>query len=339
MRMFSFNVRELERLSEKYTNHYDFCIQKVSALDSLSDNSLLFVNKSMGAELWEELRSHSNCLMILKCEDSVFDYDTLRKKNMVILSDNPRLDFARIFQFILDTGSEETGAVPARIGENFSKGEYVVIKNDSVIGDNVCIDDRVSIGSDVHIGNNCHIMTGAVIKDHVTLGNHCIVRENCVIGGWGFGFQRDKDEIPVRLPHIGGVVIGNYVEVGALTTIASGTFSPTRIGDYTKIDDHAHIAHNCHIGEKCYVMGGTVLCGSVKIGDRCHIAPQAGIIDGGITVGSDCTVGLGSVVKKSLADGMVVSGNPAKPLTELVEERTLHRLLKRRFHNEYLDCT
>ncbi len=332
--MFAFNISDLERLSEEYKNHYNFLINRVSTLNSISDHSLFFVNRFMDTSLWQRICERRNCLMILKKEDNDFDYNSLEKGNMVILSEYPRLDFAKIFQFVLENDSKQTTENPAKFGQNCLCGEYVVIKNDTIIGDNVRIDDRVSVGKDVHIGNHCHIMSGAVINDHVTIGNHCIIRENCVIGGWGFGFQRDENDIPIRLPHIGGVVIGSHVEVGALATIASGTFSPTKIGDYTKIDDHAHIAHNCSVGEKCYVMGGAILCGSVTVGDRCHIAPQAVIIDGGVVIGNDCTVGMGSVVKKSLSDAATVSGNPAKLLLELAKDRWLYNFLNKKFRDE-----
>lgn len=335
MENFSFYVQDIGKYAEEFRNDCDFYIYQVSALNELKENSLFFVNKAMSDILWERICKCKHCLMILKKEDNAFDYSTLKNENFVILSDNPRLDFAKIFRFVLDASSEQKIAMPTQIGKNFSRGEFVVIKENTLIGDNVRIDDRVSIGKNVNIGNCCHIMSGAVIKDNVTIGDYCIIRENCVIGGWGFGFSRDEHDVPIRLPHVGGVTIGNYVEVGALSTIVSGTFSPTIIGDYTKIDDHAHIAHNCSVGQKCYVMAGAILCGSVKIGDRCHVAPQSVIIDGGIVIGDDCTVGIGSVVKKSINESITVSGNPAKSLIELGQERLLYNFLKRRFRDEY----
>ena len=75
-----------------------------------------------------------------------------------------------------------------------------------------------------------------------------------VIGGEGFGFERDKNGNRFRFPQIGDVKIGNYVEVGANTCIDRGALSTTMIGDYTKINNLCHIAHNNVIGKECYYL-------------------------------------------------------------------------------------
>lgn len=237
---------------------------------------------------------------------------------MLIAAANPRLEYACILQYILEhTDAEDNhGSVclATSVGKNFTMGRGTIIEKNVIIGDNV------------YIGDNCIVKPGAIVNNHVTIGNHTVIRENAVIGGYGFGFERDEQGIPIRIPHVGGVVIGNYVEIGAMTTIVSGTIEPTIIDDYTKIDDHVHIAHNCHIGKGCLITACAEVSGSVKIGEFSWLGPNCSIING-ISIGKNCFVGIGAVVKKSIPDNLVVSGNPARSMEELKEEKDLNKHL------------
>lgn len=245
--------------------------------------------------------------------------------NMVISAFNPRLEYARVLQFILDYEARQnyshTECLAKSIGNNFSMGNGTIIGNNVVIGDNV------------QIGQDSLVKAGAVINNNVVIGDHTVIRENAVIGGAGFGFERDEKGIPIRLPHIGGVIIGNDVEIGALTTVASGTIEPTIIGEYTKIDDHVHIAHNCHIGKCCIITACAEISGSVKIGDNTWLGPNCSIING-INIGNKCLIGIGAVVNKSVEDNMTISGNPAKSLECIVKERKLLKMIQKNIkHN------
>ena len=87
-----------------------------------------------------------------------------------------------------------------------------------------------------------------------------------MIGQRGFGFEREIDGKPVSFPHFGSVVIGDYVEIGALNTVVAGALSDTIIGDFVKTDDHVHIAHNVSIGDKTFITACSEISGSVSIG-------------------------------------------------------------------------
>ena len=326
--MFKFYVQDLKSLSDNYNNNYDFYIENCSSLDELKNNSLIFVKKNVSAELSAKMEQLKQCLLILLPEENN-GYDKIKIKNMVIESKNPRLTFAKIFQFVLDTSAKKYTSA-AIIGKNFQQGKNVSIGYGTVIADNVRIDNNVVIGDNVHIGKNCRIMSGVIINDNVLIDEQTIIREQAVIGGWGYGFERDEQGIPIRLPHVGGVHIGRGVEVGALTTIASGTFKPTIIGNYTKIDDHVHIAHNCHIGEANVLVAFSGLAGSVTVGDRCWIGLHSAVIQG-TKIGNDCFIGMGAVVKKNIADGVTVSDNPAQTLEELALKRKIYNDLKKSY--------
>ena len=324
--MFKFYIQDLKFLSDEYSNTYDFYVENCTTLDELKNNTLIFVKKKASGELVSKLERLEQCLIILLPEEND-DYKNIKIANMVIESENPRLTFARIFQFVLNKAQKES-STPAVVGKNFQQGRNVVIGIGTVIGDDVKVDNNVTIGNNVHIGKNCRIMSGVVINDNVFIGEQTVIREQSVIGGWGYGFERDENGIPIRLPHIGGVHIGCDVEVGALSTIASGTFKPTVIGNHTKIDDHVHIAHNCHIGESNVLVAFSGLAGSVTIGDRCWIGLHSSIIQG-TKIGNDCFVGMGAVVKKNISDGVTVSNEPAQTLEELALKRRVYHNLKK----------
>jgi UDP-3-O-[3-hydroxymyristoyl] glucosamine N-acyltransferase len=151
----------------------------------------------------------------------------------------------------------------------------------------------------------------AAIHDSVVMGNKCRVKAGAVIGGDGFGFERDEHNVPVRIPHIGGVVMGDNVEVGANTVIARGTVADTVIGDHVKLDDHVFVAHNVRIGARTLVVAGAVLCGSSKIGEDCWIGASACVKEH-VKIGDGAMVGMGAMVLKDVEPKSVVIGNPSR---------------------------
>ena len=157
-------------------------------------------------------------------------------KHTFILTNNPRLTFARMLSLFFVDG--ETGQISAT----------AVVHEKAIVHPSATIKDYVHVGSGSIIGENCVIETGVVIGKNVTIGRNCLVKANSVIGQEGFGVEPDELGNNVRIPQIGGVVIGENVMIGSLTTICSGTLEPTSIADYVMIDDHVHVAHNCRIG-------------------------------------------------------------------------------------------
>ena len=70
----------------------------------------------------------------------------------------------------------------------------------------------------------------------------------------------------IRIPQVGGVIIGNNVKIDALSTVNSGTIEPTVIEDNVMIGYHVTIAHNDIIKSGCIITGGLTVAGSVTIG-------------------------------------------------------------------------
>jgi UDP-3-O-[3-hydroxymyristoyl] glucosamine N-acyltransferase len=178
-------------------------------------------------------------------------------------------------------------------------GQNVVIENGCVIGEKTVIEHNVVLHAGTRIGKNSRI------------------RSCSSIGGDGFGFERLADGTPLRFPHLGGVFIGDNVEVGSCTTIARGTLSDTVIEDNVKIDNLVHVAHNCVIRDGAFIIACAELSGGVTVGKNAWIAPNS-CTHQKITIGENSLVGLGAVVTKDVPDRCVYAGNPAKKIRSLI---------------------
>ena len=139
----------------------------------------------------------------------------------------------------------------------------------------------------------------ASICDDVIIGNHCSFFSGCAIGIDGFGYAKDKNKSWVKIPQVGKVIIGNYVDIGSNTTIDRGALGPTVIEDGVKIDNQVQIAHNCIIGSNTIIAGCTGVAGSAIIGKNCMVGGGA-MIKGHITIADDTIISGGTGIGKSI---------------------------------------
>ena len=205
-----------------------------------------------------------------------------------IIVDNPYLAYAKATQLFFEKYNENNAKIEPKIGTNVTIGKNSVINGNCVIGDNVVIHDNVSIYSCTNIGSNSIIHSGTVI------------------GSDGFGYAPKKGGWE-KIAHLGGVVIGSDVEIGANCAIDRGALGNTIIKDGVKFDNHIHIAHNVEIGENTAIAGQSGVAGSVKIGKNCQIAGKVGIV-GWLEITDNVTVMAGTLVTKSLKQPGVYSG-------------------------------
>ncbi|MCE9598166.1 MAG: UDP-3-O-(3-hydroxymyristoyl)glucosamine N-acyltransferase [Spirochaetia bacterium] len=181
----------------------------------------------------------------------------------------------------------------ATIGEATDIGNFVSIGARSVIGKNCIIEDNVSIGENVHIGDGARIGAGCVFHSGVRVGQRFVVFGNSTFGGDGFRFTF-AGGIHHKTPHIGGVVIGDDVEMGANCTIDRGTFEDTTIGNGTKFDNQVHVGHNCKIGKNVIIAGQSGVAGSTTVGDNtmiggaCAISDHVTLAPGTMVAGGTC---------------------------------------------------
>ncbi|AWA30552.1 UDP-3-O-(3-hydroxymyristoyl)glucosamine N-acyltransferase [Flavobacterium magnum] len=200
-------------------------------------------------------------------------------------------------------------------GENFYLGSFSYIGNNVRIGDNVKIYPNSFIGDNVEIGNNVIIFAGAKIYSDSKIGNYCNIHSGAIIGADGFGFAPKEDGTYSKIPQIGNVVIGDYVDIGAATTIDRATMGSTIIHNGVKLDNQIQIAHNVEIGENTVIAAQTGVAGSTKIGRHCMIGGQVGI-SGHLTIGNNVRVQAQSGIGRSLKDDEVVQGSPAYNYTD-----------------------
>lgn len=213
----------------------------------------------------------------------------------VIESDQPRLAFARALLWLR-----------AHIG-------WIRPQNPPRIHPEASVSPTAVIGRGVTIGKGTVVHHFVVIGDEVRIGDHCIIKSGAVIGEDGFGFERDEHGMPLRMQHLGSVVIGNHVEIGSLVTVCRGTLTDTVIEDGVKTDDHVHIAHNCHIRRGALLTACVELSGGVEVGSFAWLGPNTSVIQK-VKIGDHAFVGIASNVIKPVAPGNTVAGNPARVL-------------------------
>lgn len=187
------------------------------------------------------------------------------------------------------------------IHESVSIQENVVIRANVTLGENVIIYPNVFIGNDCHIGSNTVIYSGVKIYHNTLIGNDCIIHSNTVVGSDGFGFAPQADGSHKKIPQIGGVQIGNNVEIGANCTIDRASMGMTKIGDGVKLDNLVQIAHNVEVGDYTAIAAQSGIAGSTKIGKYCMFGGQSAVI-GHIEVADKTMLqaksGIGKSIKK-----------------------------------------
>ncbi|HRH91230.1 MAG TPA: UDP-3-O-(3-hydroxymyristoyl)glucosamine N-acyltransferase [Agitococcus sp.] len=226
------------------------------------------------------------------------DTDFNGTKNSMLIGSHPRFDFIRVLSYLEQNIGFSTYSFDSKIHSSVKIGQNVVIESGCEIAENVVIEHNVVIHSGTKIGKNSR------------------VRSCSSIGGDGFGFERLDDGTPLRFPHLGGVVIGEHVEIGSCTAVARGTLSDTIIKDYVKIDNLVHIAHNVLVKRGAFIIACAEISGGVVVGENAWVAPNS-CTHQKINIGANALVGLGAVVTKDVPDNTVYAGNPAKKIRDL----------------------
>ncbi len=205
----------------------------------------------------------------------------------------------------------------AVVADSASVAETAHIAANAVIGDDSEIGDEVTIGPGCVVGPRCRVGRGSRLHANVTLvedvrlGKRCIVHPGAVIGADGFGNARGDDGW-VKVPQLGGVNIGDDVEIGANTTIDRGAIEDTVIENGVRLDNLIQIAHNVHIGEHTAMASLSGVSGSTVIGKRCMFAGQSGIV-GHIRICDDVVIGGATMVSKDIREpGFYTGSFPAE---------------------------
>ncbi len=231
--------------------------------------------------------------------------------------ENPQYAFARVLELLYPRSAPPAGisdkavvSSTATIGDGVTVMPFAYIGDDAVIGEGAVIAPFVFIGERSRIGCRCVLHPQVTVREDVNIGDRVVIHAGTVIGADGFGYVLEKGE-HCKVPQVGGVVIGNDVEIGANSSIDRATVGNTIIGRGTKIDNLVQIAHNVKIGEKSLIVAQVGVSGSSELGSFVVLAGQVGIADHA-TIESGTIITAQSGVSGQVSKG-VYSGSPIIP--------------------------
>ncbi len=224
-----------------------------------------------------------------------------------ILCSDPYLAYAQVVALLHPAPVPEPGTHPsavvdpeAIIGSGTQLGAFCHVGKGVVIGRNVIVAPGCIIHANVHIGDQSLLHGNVTIYAGVRIGHRAIIHAGAVLGSDGFGMAREGEGWR-KIPQIGGVLIGDDVEIGANTTIDRGALDDTIIEDGVKLDNQIQIAHNVHIGAHSAFAGCVGVAGSARIGRRCTIGGGS-VVLGHLEIADDVHIGAAAVVTKSIRE-------------------------------------
>jgi UDP-3-O-[3-hydroxymyristoyl] glucosamine N-acyltransferase len=236
-----------------------------------------------------------------------------------LLSENPYATFARVAELLaplrVTKGGIDPGAVISplsRVAASARVGPHCVLEDDVLIGEGVEIGPGCFIGHGSSIGAHSRLWPNVTVCHGVHIGERAMIHPGVVIGSDGFGMANDGGNW-VKIPQLGGVRIGNDVEIGANTTIDRGALDDTVIEDGVKLDNQIQVAHNVRIGAHTAIAGCVGISGSARIGQHCMIGGGVGIV-GHLEITDRVVVtGMTMVTRSIETPGVYSSGLPAQP--------------------------
>jgi len=243
--------------------------------------------------------------------------------------DSPRMAFGYLLARAVRPLPIEPGVHPqayvhpeATVHPEACVAPFAVVERGAVIG------AKARVYSFAYVGENCTVGAGAAINPHavlvqdVTVGPGSTIHSGAVIGADGFGYYWDGKQ-RAKVPQIGGVQLGENVEIGANATVDRATAGDSRLGEGTKIDNLVQVGHNAKIGKHVVIAGMSGISGSVTIGDRAVIGGSVGIADH-VAICDDVVLGARTGVAQDITEPGEYFGAPALPRREAIRAFLLY---------------
>jgi UDP-3-O-[3-hydroxymyristoyl] glucosamine N-acyltransferase len=288
-------------------------VSGVASLQNATSDSLSFI---ASAAYRQHLSTTKAAAVILRPDDAG------DAPGAAILHDDPYACYARMATVICPPpvfrpGIHATAVVDpsATVAESAHLAAHVVVGERSTIGENVYVGPGIVVGPDCAVGDDTRLIANVTLARAVSIGRRGILHPGAVLGADGFGNAMTPDGW-IKVPQLGGVRIGDDVEIGANTTVDCGALDDTVIEDGVRIDNLCMIAHNVHVGAHTAMAAMTGIAGSTTIGKRCLFAGQAGAV-GHIRICDDVIIGAMSYASKDITEpGTYFASFPAEPARE-----------------------
>ena len=304
----SFKLSEIAILIDaKLEGDPDKQIFGISSLELASDKEISFITK----ESYKAQLGKTNASAVI-CSSSL----SKKFEGCKLISEDPYLSYAKCTALFKSKLEQEIGVSKlAFVDESAKVAESAIISNFTSISRDVVIEEDVVIMPGVFIGNASIVKKGTIVYanaslyDSTEIGQNCIIHSGVVIGSDGLGFAKEKNQW-VKIEHLGKVIIGDDVEIGANTTIDRGSVGDTMVGTNVKIDNQVHIAHNVVIGSGTAIAANSAVAGSTKIGRNCTLAGCTALVDN-ISIIDEVHITAKSLITKSIKEsGIYSSGTP-----------------------------
>ena len=283
-------------------------IQRIGPLDSADGTTISFLsNPRYRAQLQD---TAAGCVIVAPAVQ-----DGVRAGCVALVTPDPYLYFARLTQWwaararaVAPVGVHPSAVVApdAVLGEGVSIGSLAVVESGAVIGHHAVVGAHAFVGAGVVIGEGSRLAPRVTLMPGTRLGARCLLHSGVVIGADGFGFAPTQGRWE-KIEQLGGVQIGDDVEIGANTCIDRGALDDTVIGAGVKLDNLIQIGHNVQIGDHSAMAGCVGIAGSARIGSGCTVGGGA-IVLGHLALADGVHISAASVVMRSISKPGQYSG-------------------------------
>ena len=284
-------------------------ISGISALSEARTGDLAFVADD-GTAAQRLAASHASAVLV--APSMPVDRPALRVPD-------PYLGFIRLVETYFPQRHPDWGIdARAAVAPDVVLGQGVHVGPFAVVGEGCRLDDNVVVYPGTYVGQGCRIGAGCVLYANVSLyprvvlGRGVVIHSGAVIGADGFGYRRLEDGNYRKIPQVGGVLIGDGVEIGANTCIDRATLGNTVVEAGAKLDNLVQIGHNSVVGASSVMAGQAGVSGSVRVGAKVRMGGQAGIADH-VSIGDEASIAAQAGVAANVAPGATVFGSPAVP--------------------------
>jgi len=236
-----------------------------------------------------------------------------------LIADDPYAAFAKLAAEFETRPAAEPGvhasavvAGDAHVDPTAQVGPFVAIGARSRIEAGAVIGPGSVIGEDCVVGAGCELVARVTLVKRVRLGKRVLIHPGAVLGADGFGLAMDAGRW-LKVPQLGGVVVGDDCEIGANTSIDRGAIEDTVLEEDVRLDNQIQVGHNARIGAHSALAGCAAVAGSARIGRYCLIGGGAGVL-GHLDVCDRVVVTAMSLVTHSIREpGEYSSGTPLMP--------------------------